>query len=87
MQILKICIVEFYWRKTDHTVVMKPAGCAGWLKKKSPKRHLSDSHSTPDVHQSGLLQPHEVSPEKASVCLLLAAWSSLQSVKTKEAPP
>lgn len=86
MQILKICIVEFYWRKTDHTVVMKPAGCAGWLKK-SPKGIYQTATAHLMMHQSGLLQPHEVSPEKASVCLLLAAWSSLQSVKTKEAPP
>lgn len=35
------------------------------------------------MHQSGLLQPHEVSPEKA-YCLLLAAWSSLQSVKPRK---
>lgn len=50
MQILKICIVEFYWRKTDHTVVMKPAGCAGWLKKKKKKKSPKGIYQTATAH-------------------------------------
>lgn len=68
---------------------MKPAGCAGWLKTHL-KAFMSQPHGHLMMHEFGLLQPHEASPEKASSCFLLTAWSSLQFTsrlyKTKEAP-